>query len=190
MKDFLKKSCLIVLIAGLIVGFFAGMEYKKYQIRSILNQTADEINNIFDIFTPEDNTIKEARREPESNLTAKLKQVVDVEVVDKGFTSADFSNGPYDSTINFSFKFINNGFKDVRGVQGVVIFYDIFDNEVYRSSISYDDGVPAQRSVIWKAGISFNQFMDSDVKLKSMDLEDLKYEWVPNTIIYTDGTKE
>jgi len=72
----------------------------------------------------------------------------------------------------------------------VLTFYDIFDNKISATKISYDKGIPANGSKVWKSGMDYNQFMDEDVKLKNTELKDLKYKWEVSTIIYADGSKE
>lgn len=113
------------------------------------------------------------------------KASVDVEVVDKGFVTANFQ-----SQITMHLKFINKTDKAIKGVQGNLSFYDIFDNQIKILGIAYDEGIPPNDSKIWEAGIDYNQFIDYDVKLNNTDLKNLKYEWVVQTVIYEDGTKE
>lgn len=202
MKAFFTKYTLVSLVVGLTIGFLAGMEYKAYQIRSAFEGAVNEISGMFgesssdtdeeelDVRSDEDEPIRTAQRDAQADSAMRLRGLVDMEVVSKGFTPADYLNGPYDSTIDFGFKFSNTSDKDVRGVQGEVVFYDIFENEIYRSNLSYDQGIEAQSSFTWNAGIDYNEFFDEHQKLRSMELENLQYEWLPNTIIFADGTKE
>ena len=200
MKTILKTS--VIIVVCLAIGFFAGMEYKAYQIRTAFDDAAKEITNLFGgsasatvgeetiSKTEDESGLKEGRRDEETDSAKRLRQMVDMEVVNKGFTPSDFMNGRYEDTIDFSFKFINSTEKEVRGVQGTVIFYDIFENEIYRSNISYDGGIPANDSFVWKAGIDFNEFIDEQVRLKNTELENLQYKWIPDTVIFADGSKE
>jgi hypothetical protein len=70
------------------------------------------------------------------------------------------------------------------------VFYDIFDNEIYHSTVTYDEGVPARSSKTWVAGVYYNQFIESQEKFKNTELKDLQYVWLPTTVIYEDGTKD
>jgi len=47
--DFLKtnKGLVVILITGLVIGFVAGMEYKAYQIRSIVYDGLSDLSNSF-----------------------------------------------------------------------------------------------------------------------------------------------
>ncbi|MBA7640706.1 hypothetical protein ES703_48377 [subsurface metagenome] len=138
--------------------------------------------------TPESSPMaSETKQEVSPN---ELKEKVDVELIGKGFISSDWERGIYDDYITMKLRFINKTDKDIKGVQGKIIFYDIFDNEIDRTDISYDKGIPKNESKIWDGQIKYNQFRESDKKLRATEFESLKYEWLPDTIIYQDGSKE
>jgi len=71
-----------------------------------------------------------------------------------------------------------------------LLFTTFFDNKILATKISYDEGISANGSKIWKVGRDYNQFMDEDIKLKNKELQNLKYKWEVNTIVYEDGSKE
>ena len=126
---------------------------------------------------------------PEENTTQSNK--VSLEILKKGFNESDFSSGNYyPEQITMELKFTNETDKDIKGVEGMLTLYDIFDNKISSTSVGYDKSIPAHQSKIWKSGTDYNQFMDEDVKLKNTELENLKYKWEVTTIIYTDGSKE
>ena len=127
---------------------------------------------------------------PTEDITApnKLREKIDMSVTSKKFDPANAENSQYQSYITVGFKFSNKTAKDVRGVEGIIVFYDIFQNEIKRVSISYDDTpIAANTEKTWIASIKYNQFMDSDIKLNNTELANLKYVWLPSTIIYQDG---
>ncbi len=128
---------------------------------------------------------------PANAEQAKIElQKVTLEITDKGFHQADYMSGSYQDQITMSLKFTNNTDKEIRGVEGALTFYDIFDNEISAKSISYDKEIPAKESKVWESGIDYNQFMDEDVKLKNTELKNLKYKWNVSTIVYVDGNKD
>jgi hypothetical protein len=110
---------------------------------------------------------------------------VNLAVEEKGYFEGDFLD-----QITMKLKFINNTGKDIKGIEGVVIFYDIFDNEIKTLDISYDKGVEVDVPKIWDAGFDYNQFMSEDIKLKNTDLKNLKYDWAIKTVVLIDGSKE
>ncbi len=176
-KTFLKtRNGLIVSgLILLVIGFMSGMEYKAYQVRTALRDAFSGFGNI-------QNGGSVKKNIPVSN---DLDKKVSMSIESKGFYSASFQDQN-----TFKLKFTNNTGKDIEGVQGVLSFSDLFGNTIKNVNVSYDEGIKTGESKIYSAGIDYNQFMDSDIKLKSTDLGKLKYEWHVNTIIYTDGTKE
>jgi hypothetical protein len=61
---------IVIIIVTLAVGFFAGMEYKAYQIRSAVQGAVDEIS---DIFEPQDNEIFNEDNSP-STITEAIEE--------------------------------------------------------------------------------------------------------------------
>ena len=106
------------------------------------------------------------------------------------FPEADYMSGDFQNQITLDLKFTNETDKDIAGVQGILTLYDIFDNKISVITVSYDKGIPAHTSKVWASGIDYNEFIDEDVKLKNTELQNLKYKWEVNTIIYKDGSKE
>lgn len=138
-----------------------------------------------------DRELKSGRdSETTATLTSTDKsQKVDLEITKKGFESADYMNIMRDS-ISMEIKFTNKTDKDIKGVQGVIIFYDIFDKKIQGVNISYDKGVPKNGNKLYNASLDYNEFIDENIKLRMTDLKNLKYAWELKTIIYDDGTKE
>ena len=182
-----KKNIIRVALALIIfaIGFFSGMEYKAYQIRSALTEGLKGITGMMDGKT----TINQKTEDPV--VASKLREKIDMLVTSKKFDPANAEDGQFQSYITVGFKFQNKTAKDIRGVQGIIIFYDIFQNEIKRVSISYDSTpIAANTEKSWPASIKYNQFMESDIKLNNTDLENLKYVWLPEMIIYQDGTTD
>lgn len=115
---------------------------------------------------------------------------VDLEITKKGFKKADYVAGTYQDQITMDLKFINKTEKNIKGVQGVVTFSDMFDNEIKAIKIAYDKGILAGQDKVWNSASDYNQFIDEDTKLKDTELKDLKYIWKVDTIVYEDGSKE
>lgn len=124
-----------------------------------------------------------------SNPTPKvdLNKKVNVTVVNKEFREVG-----YQSFIVIPVKIYNYTNKDIKGASGTLTFYDIFGNKIKVITFNYDDaeGLPHSTVTDYEAGMDFNQFIDSDVKLRDTDFQNLKYEWVTEIIIYSDGTEE
>jgi len=119
-----------------------------------------------------------------------LDQKIVITSMKKGFRAANYYAGEFQDFITFEIAFENKTDKDIRGVKGIVSFYDIFNEKIKDIEISYDKGINKHSQKIWNAQIEFNPFIDSDVKLKNTEGGNLSYEWKPTVIIYEDGTRE
>ena len=135
-------------------------------------------------------TASEATSDKTGSKQAEQVNKIDLEITKKGFHKADIMAGDYQDQITMDLKFTNKTDKNVKGVQGTITFYDIFDKEIKTLNIAYDKGIPAGQEKTWNSGTDYNQFMDEDIKLKDVELKDLKYKWEVKTIVYEDGSKE
>jgi hypothetical protein len=141
-----------------------------------------------------DKTVTETANSTASTDTAAQQPAqvtkVDLQITKKGFHKASLTGGDFQDQIQMDVTFTNKTDKNIKGVQGDLTFYDMFDNEIKTINIAYDKGILAGQSKVWNAGISYNQFIDEDTKLRDTDLKDLKYKWEVKTIVYEDNTKE
>jgi hypothetical protein len=178
LKSFFSKPAgkTILAIVILCIVFVGGMEFKAYQIRSAIG----------DIFSGLGSNQKESNREKDFNPASNdLNKKVTMSIEKKGFSTQSFN-----SANTFTFKFTNNSEKDIEGVQGLINLMDLFGNSIKQVRITYDEGIKVGESKLYSASVDYNQFMEEDIKLKSVELPKLKYEWDVNTIIYKDGSKE
>lgn len=175
----MKKEHIKLLIAAVValaIGFFGGMEFKSYQVRSALN---DAFSGMLG---------EEKPSEPEKNKPSSDNNLTDK--VGLEITSKSFMNGDFQDANTFTFKFINNTDKDIAGVKGYLVLNDLFGDQIKGVNLSYDEGILAGKTTLYRASIDYNQFIDEDIKLRQTELSKLKYTWEVNTIIYADGTEE
>lgn len=177
-----KMKMIIIGVVVFGIGFFGGMEYKAYQIRSAMN---DAFSGIFDEEETEEVSEVVEKEEETPKVSNDLTQKIGFEITDKNFVE-----GNYQDSNNFTFQFTNNTDKDVEGIKGVITLKDLFGDQIKRVTISYDEGVAVGESKLYRASLDYNQFMDDDIKLRNTDLAKMKYEWEVSTIIYSDGTQE
>jgi hypothetical protein len=131
---------------------------------------------------------EEAAKE-EARLAEQLRTTVQVAVYKKSFSASDWQRGQYEDYISLGFVFKNLTNKDIRGFTGTVIFNDIFDKEIAKTNLSIDEVLPAGKTVRWQGQRKYNQFDSEDKKLANTDLNNLKIVWMPEKVLFTDGTK-
>ncbi len=131
----------------------------------------------------EEKMLAEKARAEEAEKIKRLGGALTVSLFEKGFSKYN-----YQDYITYKFAFENKKDKDIKAFTGQIIFNDLFDKKISSLNLTYDDGVPANSTKNWNAQTDYNQFMDKDVALKNKDVEDLKIEWIPEKIIYKDGS--
>lgn len=124
----------------------------------------------------------EAERQAKQEEFAKLLSVA---LVSKKNVDGEYGQ----KYVSLEMAFENKTNKDIRGVKGVLKLNDIFGDLIEGVSFSYDQGVPAGKTSIYKGGVDINQFMDKDKKLWSTDFDKLKAVFETSMIIFKDGTQ-
>lgn len=131
----------------------------------------------------EQKALAEKAKKEEEEKARRLNESLTVTVFNKGFVELD-----YEEYITFQFAFQNKTEKDILAFTGIMIFNDLFDVEISKLSITYDNGVKANSTVNWRATTDYNQFRDSDKTLRYKELNKIKLVWKPEKIIFNDGT--
>ena len=117
-------------------------------------------------------------------IALKISESLTFALTKKGY--AEYS---YNEYITYTFTFKNKTDRDISGVKGSVTFYDMFDEKIQSLTLSYDDGVKANKTINYKATTDYNQFKSGDKKLKSAELSKIKVIWEPEQLIFSDGEK-
>ena len=182
-KQVKSINIIILVVIGLILligGFFAGMEYKKYQIKHVLENGISEINNIANSELSIENNDKinadniEDKKE-EDEISIKL-------------TKKDFYDGEWDyqDRFIFGFEYTNNTEKDIRAFIGSVIFNDLFGKPLQSISLEYTKELKAGETVYDEDMWEYNPYMNSNVRLKDIPLEDATYSVEIDDIVYVE----
>jgi len=124
-----------------------------------------------------------------SDFTNKVGEILQVAFLSKSFEKADYRSDSYRDLITTEFRFTNKGAKDISGFKGTAEFSDMFDDKIRSLNLSYDKSVRAGQSVEWTGSLDFNQFENADVKFRDISTDKIKFNFKPNTIIFTDGSK-
>lgn len=101
----------------------------------------------------------------------------------------DYVEKDYQTYFSMHIKFNNKTDRPIAGVKGELLFSDMFGELIKKIRVSYDQGVPANDTALFKGTVDYNQFMDADNKLRSVNKEKMKVEWVPGYYIFEDGTE-
>jgi hypothetical protein len=118
-----------------------------------------------------------------------MTQYISVGCYEKGFRQADILNREYHDSIEVAFLLKNSGPKDIKAFKGQTVFKDLFGTEVYQSGFMYDEGLKAGETKRWLCTVEYNEFSSQMRKFRNAQLENMKFEWRPTAIIFSDGTK-
>lgn len=113
----------------------------------------------------------------------RLGSALTVALYDKGYEKYD-----YEDYLTYSLAFENKTDKDIRAFKGSISINDLFDTEIKSINLTIDDPILAGEIFKSTYTTDYNQFRDEDIRLKNKDMSDLKVEWTPEKIIFTDGT--
>jgi len=133
--------------------------------------------------------LAEEAKKKEAEIAAQLSQYITVAPYKKSFHEANIHSGDFQDRINITFVFENKGAKDIKAFKGITVFKDLFGEEIYGTRLMRDDGLKAGAKKQWTGSIEYNQFKSEHQKFRNTDLENMKFEWRPRAIIFSDGSK-
>lgn len=115
---------------------------------------------------------------------------VTIDVIDKSNLAEDIYNGRYSPEVLFDFNIFNKSSKSIKGIEGVLVVSDLFGDEIIRINCNFTGkNIPSQASAQYEdLSIEINEFMDTHVSLYNENFGDLNFEYIIETIVYTDGT--
>ena len=108
-------------------------------------------------------------------------------------TKKDTKIGKYNQYyVTSEFSVTNNTNKDIKGIQGVVIYKDMFGKEIMRINCDFTKEIIYSGTTYIESDLLFecNQFIDSHMKLYNTKYESLAFEYQIKTILFTDGTSK
>ena len=121
----------------------------------------------------------------------KLNHLVTFAVVSKTLEPKNYQAGQFSDRIAFVFAVKNNTTKNISGVKGTLEFRDMFGTTIEDVSVSLDRPVPANsEKTIDGFGKDLNQFESSDQQLAITDLSKMKVAFLPEMVVFADGTSE
>lgn len=114
-------------------------------------------------------------------MTAKL--------LSKRHREAKYIDG-IDPAMEYSVELTNKTRKDIRAFTGILRFDDLFEREIQKVNVTYEDGLKAGETRTWDIEVKYNQFMDSHERMASIDFADIKSDLYVEEVIFADGMKQ
>jgi hypothetical protein len=161
--------------ASLLVGYFAGREHVKYEIRSVFEGAAEGISRRLNGGTP--------KPIAKSKVAAAKDQPIAAKLMRKGFYEGEYGR----NAVTFTVEFVNRTGKPVRAFDGALTFTDLLGNEIYSAKLAINDPIAAGATYAWDGKLDFNQFMADHERLKNAEPQNLKLVLVTKKVLFDDG---
>ena len=181
-KKSVSEEDLATLAGYITLSSLGGKEILGKTYRDILND-AKEVQRELKKQEEERKRLAEKARIEAIERSKRLGEVLLVSLFDKGYYELN-----YQDYLTYKFVFENKSNKDIRAFTGTYVITDLFDKEIKKITLTYDEGIIARTQKSWNAQTEYNQFDDSDVTLKNKDIDNLKTTWIPSKIMFTDGS--
>jgi len=82
----------------------------------------------------------------------------------------------------------NSGSRDIRAIEGNIVFLTLFGDEIKSVTWSDEHGLKAGASKPFVTDVVYDDQIDSTQQLRKTKLADMKVRWDPHTIVFADGT--
>lgn len=179
------KKIIGISAACLILGYVAGREHIKYELRTALSPFAA----IAESFSK---STSKQRTEPETMKPGKLSWFesppeIEATLLDKKYIASNPNEGNYRDYLAYKISFENKKNVGVRAFSGVVGFFDLLDNKIASFKVSINEPIPANGQMQWLGETTYNEFLSSDNKARSAQLKNIQTTFRPTKILYEDG---
>jgi len=170
-------------VLGLVVGYFAGREHIKYELRQTFEAAAERVEKSFgSIFDGGESERKKAARPKRKGPTP-----LSVTLNRKSFRAADY-RASIEAAITIELTFKNLTGKDIRAFDGTLTFTDLLDNTIISAKLAINDPVSSRSQLEWSGQIDYNQFMDTHQRLRNQEFQNLKIRFDTKKVLFSDGS--
>ncbi len=99
----------------------------------------------------------------------------------------------FSDTMTLSFKITNKSDKVITGIKGTALFYDKFDDQIDNIGLKIDfkdqnGKLAAGADYEYVGSLDVHSFEAEKVRLSTMPLSDVKFKYIPETVLFEDGS--
>lgn len=128
--------------------------------------------------------LREQARAEETRRRRALQDALTVTIFAKGMSEEQFRKN-----IVIKCAYENQSGKDIKGFKGSLVALDMFGDTITTLGIKEDGALPAGQTKQVVLTKHYNEFIDTDRKFASIDLDKMKVQWMPDLILFADGTR-
>ena len=118
------------------------------------------------------------------NVMASFKKKIDVKCIKKEISTSDFGK-----SVTLTLTIINGSDKVLSGFSGKLNVQDMFKTDLMAANVKITDGLAPHKTKDTTFSYSLDFVSNTDA-LEVTPIEKLKFEWIPEELIYADGTDE
>jgi hypothetical protein len=167
----------------------AWLVMSKIKNSDLTGKTYKEILKEAKTYKNEQEELAAKKKKEKEERLSKIKNAITFAVVDKNFDKRDFSLGKYDSYITFDIAITNKTDKEIKAMKGPLTFYDLFGEKLYEVNYTENDPIKPGDTYETVISLEYNEFMNSHETIREKDIKDLKFEYVPDKILFQDGSE-
>jgi len=116
-----------------------------------------------------------------------LLNYVRVQPAEKTFHEADSSQGEFQSNVVLPLEYHNTGNKPIRALKGVLTLTNQFGDRIQGYKIDYEKTLAPGALISEREFFDYNQYENGDVTVKNTPLQQMKFRWEPQSVIFSDG---
>jgi hypothetical protein len=180
-----RTKIIVACVVCLAVGYFAGREHVKYQMRTAMQDAVKELQTGLSAAFGGGEPQEKKREEPRAPVD---QQPIIANLVKKGFSPKDIYNNKYDEEVTITVSFDNKTGKEIRAFDGVLEFTDLLDNRIIGSRVEINEPIAPGAALSWEGALEYNQFMNEHERLRSEPKDNLKIIFHAGKILFADGT--
>lgn len=184
-KKFTASSLIGAVLVSLLLGYYAGREHVKYEIRSAIQESFAGFGRALSGESTQAPNLRST--EPQAPPIPK-PAIITATLFDKGFRESNYRQNQYSDLLTFGIRFENIEDKGIRAFDGSFDFYDLLDNKIMSVNMAINDPLDANAEMTWRGQIDYNQFMDQHRRLRNMEIQNLKTSFTVRKVLYQDGT--
>jgi hypothetical protein len=113
-----------------------------------------------------------------------------VQLAAKDFYEGDLLTGQVGDRLAVELEFTSALDKAVRAFTGVVVFRDLFDQEVLRAGVTCAEELKPHQSARWRGILGYQPFDEKHRRLRALGVKDLRTDFVVERVIYADGSRD
>lgn len=163
--------------------------FSKLSGKSLEGKTYKEILNEAKHYKKQQEALaKKLKKEKQERINLYNKAIT-FTVLDKGFQEKDIMNDEYEDKIYFDIAIHNKTNKEIKAIKGPLTFYDLFGEVLHSGIYTLDDNIKPKETYKTQITLDYNELENNQEILKNKELKDLKFEYIPEKVIFEDGSE-